>query len=110
MLKRTAIVLLAATGIAGQAAVAAPPTEDTWWSTMGQYIGDHTLFDGTGTTELGEFQVEWGVPFERLNYRFQSVGDGPASTMTGFAHWDEKTKGVRLPNAEGLQSYTWSPL
>lgn len=96
------LALLAATTAAMmvQSATAAPPTKDTWWSTMGQYIGDHVLYDGTGKTELGEFEVEWGVPFERLNYRFHSAGDDVPSTMTGFCHWDDKAGMVRFIEVE----------
>ena len=90
----------AAIGIASQTTTAAPPTEENWWSTMSRYIGDHVLYDGAGTTALGEFSVEWGAPFERLNYRFQSVGDGDPAIMTGFCHWDDGAKTVRFLEVE----------
>jgi len=60
---------------------AAPPTADDWWTAMGRYTGDHMLKDGESGEVVGAFEVEWGVPFERINYRFHSIGDGPATTL-----------------------------
>ncbi len=53
---------------------AAPPTADDWWTAMGRYTGDHMLKDTASGDVVGAFEVEWGVPFERLNYRFHSIG------------------------------------
>ena len=71
---------------------AAPPTADDWWTAMGRYTGDHMLKDGESGEVVGAFEVEWGVPFERINYRFQSIGDGPATTLAGFCGWDEAAR------------------
>ena len=79
---------------------AAPPTADDWWTAMGRYNGDHMLKDGETDAVIGAFEVEWGVPFKRLNYRFHSVGDGPATIMSGFCHWDESLGKVRFVEVE----------
>ena len=79
---------------------AAPPTADDWWATMGRYQGDHLLKDGESGAVIGEFSVEWGVPFQRLNYRFHSTGGDVATTMTGFCHWDEALGKVRFIEVE----------
>ena len=79
---------------------ATPPTADDWWTAMGRYTGDHMLKDTASGEVVGAFEVEWGVPFERLNYRFQSTGDGPASTVAGFCGWDEALGKVRFVEVE----------
>ena len=79
---------------------AAPPTADDWWATMGRYQGDHLLKDGESGAVIGEFSVEWGVPFQRLNYRYHSTGGDVATTMTGFCHWDETLGKVRFIEVE----------
>ena len=79
---------------------AAPPTADDWWTTMGRYQGDHILKDGESGDVIGEFSVEWGVPFQRLNYRYHSTGGDVATTMTGFCHWDESLGKVRFIEVE----------
>ncbi|MCP4836011.1 MAG: hypothetical protein GY895_14750 [Phycisphaera sp.] len=79
---------------------AAPPTAEDWWSAMGRYTGDHMLKDGESNAVVGRFQVEWGVPFEQINYRFHSIGDGPASTSTGFCDWDAALGKVRFLEVE----------
>ncbi|NCF40459.1 MAG: hypothetical protein GWP75_10115 [Planctomycetia bacterium] len=79
---------------------AAPPTADDWWTAMGRYTGDHMLKDGESGEVVGTFEVEWGIPFERINYRFQSIGDGPATTLAGFCGWDEKLGKVRFVEVE----------
>ena len=79
---------------------AAPPTAEDWWTAMGRYQGDHLLKDGESGDVIGEFQVEWGVPFQRLNYRFQSKGGDVGTTMTGFCHWDDALGKVRFIEVE----------
>ena len=79
---------------------AAPPTAEDWWTAMGRYQGDHLLKDGESGDVIGEFQVEWGVPFQRLNYRYHSTGGDVATTMTGFCHWDETLGKVRFIEVE----------
>ncbi|MDB4627984.1 hypothetical protein OAF82_00165 [bacterium] len=79
---------------------AAPPTADDWWTAMGRYTGDHMLKDGESGEVVGAFEVEWGVPFERINYRFHSIGDGPATTVAGFCGWDEALGKVRFVEVE----------
>lgn len=79
---------------------AAPPTAENWWTAMGRYTGDHMLKDGESGEVVGAFEVEWGVPFERINYRFHSIGDGPATTLAGFCGWDEALGKVRFVEVE----------
>lgn len=79
---------------------AAPPTAENWWTAMGRYTGDHMLKDGASGEVVGAFEVEWGVPFERINYRFHSIGDGPATTLAGFCGWDEALGKVRFVEVE----------
>ena len=100
MFKKIAITMVAVTGVAAQSSTAAPPTKETWWTPLSQYVGDHVLFDSTGKTELGEFRSEWGVPFERLDYRFRGADDSAPKTMTGFCHWDDSKAEVRFLEVE----------
>jgi hypothetical protein len=79
---------------------AAPPTAEDWWTAMGRYPGHHLLKDGETGAVVGAFEVEWGVPFERINYRYSSIGDGPETTATGFCSWDEKLGKVRFVEVE----------
>ena len=79
---------------------AAPPTAEDWWTAMGRYTGDHMLKDGESGEVVGAFEVEWGVPFERINYRFHSIGEGPASMSTGFCGWDAALGKVRFLEVE----------
>jgi hypothetical protein len=97
MRRLTTILTLA---IGTTAIHAAPPTADDWWTAMGRYTGDHMLKDGESGEVVGAFEVEWGVPFERINYRFHSIGDGPASMSTGFCGWDAALGKVRFLEVE----------
>ena len=94
------ITTLLTVTIATTALQAAPPTAEDWWTAMGRYQGDHLLKDGGSGDVIGEFQVEWGVPFQRLDYRFHSIGGDVATTMTGFCHWDEALGKVRFIEVE----------
>ena len=97
MRRLTTILTLA---IGTTAIHAAPPTTDDWWMAMGRYTGDHMLKDGESGEVVGAFEVEWGVPFEQINYRFHSIGDGPASMSTGFCGWDAALGKVRFLEVE----------
>jgi len=69
---------------------AAPPTDQDWWATLGQYAGTFDITTDTGLPG-GQYSLEWEEPFSVARFAFHTSG-GDTNSSSGVCFWNPSSE------------------